>query len=263
MLSKVIGDQTTIPTMLFFRNVLGLVIIIPWIVKYWPKSTRLNNPKIVLLRAIMGLTNLCLIFLAIQKISLVNTTLLNNSAPFFVPIIVWFWLRKPLDFKLWPAIVVGFIGIALILQPDKRILNMGALYALLSGVCLAVSLITMRLSSRSETLHSFLLYFFGIGFIITLPFAALDWKIENGLTLLGLLSMGLFSAIGQILLFHGLKLGQARQLAPFTYATVIFAGIYEWLIWGVIPKPIAYFGIVLIIAAGIWIVYTTRPPETQ
>ncbi len=247
--------------MLFFRNILGLVIVIPWIVKHWPKSVKINNIKLVAIRAFLGLTNLFFIFLAVEKISLVNTTLLNNSAPFFVPFVVWLWMKKPLKLKLWPAIIIGFIGIALILQPDKRIFNIGAAYALLSGISLSISLVTMRLASKGEQLYSFTLYFFAIGLIVTAPFALLNWKIENWLTLLGLLSMGLFSALGQILLFKGMKFAEARQLAPFTYTTVIFAGIYEWLLWGVVPQPIAYIGMALIIGSGVWILLVSKPPK--
>lgn len=256
--SKLIEGQTTVSTMLFFRNILGILFILPWIIKGWPKSLKLNNPKIVLLRSTTGVLNLFFIFLAISKISLVNTTLLNNSAPFFVPFFVWFWLKKEINKKIWPAIVVGFMGIALILQPDARIFNLGAIYGLLSGVCLALTLITMRMTTRSEKLSTFMLYFFVFGAVVTAPFAAFSWKVANWQTLLGLLSIGLFSTLGQIFLYFGLKEGKAHQLAPFTYASVVFSGVYEWLIWGIVPPPIAYFGIVLIIGAGVWIVWTSR-----
>lgn len=244
--------------MLLFRNVFGLIAILPLVLKGMPGTLRVNNLRIVILRSIMGLLNLLFIFLAIQQISLVNTTLLSNSAPFFVPILVWFWLKKTIDNKIWPAIFVGFVGIVVILQPDRRIFNFGALYGLLSGMCLAMTIITMRISSRTEKLTNFLLYFFLIGLIATLPFAIFNWKIESWHTLIGLLSIGLFSFLGQILLFYGLREGKAHQLAPFAYVTVIFSGIYEWLIWGHVPQPIAYLGMVLIIGAGAWIVWFSR-----
>ncbi|NGX59559.1 MAG: Riboflavin transporter [Chlamydiae bacterium] len=254
MLAKVIEKQTTIPTMLFFRNVLGLAFIAPFIFKEWPKSLEVKNIKIVVIRSMMGILSLFFIFLAVQKISLVNTTLLNNSAPLFVPFIVWFWLKKPVNHKLWPAVIFGFIGIALILQPDSRIFNLGSAYALASGLCLAVTFITMRMASKKENLSSFLLYFFAIGMVATLPFAIFDWKIENGWILLALFGIGLMSFMGQVLFYYALKFGKAHHIAPFTYSAVVFSGIYEWLIWDKAPSLIAYIGMVLIIASGIWIV---------
>lgn len=261
MISKLIQTTTSVPTMLFFRNVSGLIILIPMLVKKWPKIFEVKDIKVVLIRSFMGLLNLFFIFMAVEKISLVNTTLLNNSAPFFVPFILWFWMKVPVNHKLWPAVVIGFIGIALILKPDQRIFNLGAMYALLSGICLAITLVTMRMTTKSENLTNFLLYFFLIGAALTLPFAIFNWQIDTFPTLIGLLSIGLLSFLGQICIFHGMKYGKANQLAPFTYSTVIFSGVYEWLIWGRQPDWVALIGMLLIIASGVWIVYISPPPK--
>lgn len=258
-LSKLLGEHTTVPTMLFFRNVMGFVIVLPWMMKNWPKSLSVKNPKLIVLRSVMGLLNLLFIILSIQKISLVNATLLNNAAPLIVPFVVLIWLRIPLELKVWPASILGFIGVALILQPTKMIFNLGALYAFISAICLAISLVTTRVGTRHESFYTFMFYFFGIGLILTAPFALANWKIENWTTLIGLLSIGLFSTLGQVGLFYGLKLGKARQLAPISYSAVVFSGLYEWLLWGVVPEPIFYIGMVLIVASGLWIVFESRP----
>ncbi len=247
--------------MLFFRNILGLIVIAPLVIKSWPKALKVHDWKIMLIRAVMGLLNLFFIFLAVQRISLVNATLLNNSAPFFVPFILWFWLAIPLNHRLWPAVIVGFIGIGFILQPDRRILNMGAIYGLLSGICLSISIITIRLMARKESFTTYLLYYMSVGFVLSAPFALLNWRIDDALTLIGLISIGFFSMTGQFFLFHALKHAKASHLSPFCYSTVIFAGIYEWLIWDMTPKPIALVGAVLIIAAGIWIFLISKTPK--
>ena len=259
MLSKLLADQTSVPMMLFFRSFLGVLFLAPWIIKELPQSLKVVNLKTVIIRSVLALFNLCFIFLAVQKISLINATLLSNSAPFFVPFIVWFWLRIPIDHKHWPAIIVGFIGIALILHPDRRLFNIGAFYGILSGITLAFILVLMRLTSKSESLYSFMLYFSGIGGLISLPFAIYYWQIDNWCTLLGLIGMGVFATLGQVFLYYALKHAKARQLAPFMYSSVIFSGIYEWLIWGHTPRPVAYLGMLLIIGAGAWIVYVSRP----
>jgi drug/metabolite transporter (DMT)-like permease len=119
----------------------------------------------------------------------------------------------------------------------------------------------MRLTSKSENLYSFLLYFFLIGGVVTLPFALADWQIEGLGTFFALVGIGLFSCLGQIFLYHGMKWGKAHQLAPLTYSTVIFSGIYEWLIWGHVPDIVAFVGMALIIASGIWIVLAAPPPK--
>lgn len=261
MLSKFIEEDTTVSTMIFFRSALGLVALLPWAIAKWPTSIEVKDAKVVTYRSLLGLLNLFFILLAVERISLINTTLLNNSAPFFVPIILWLWLKKPIDHKLWPAILFGFIGIALILKPDTRIFNVGAAYGLLSGIGLALTLVMTRIASKRESIYSFMLYFFAIGTLVSLPFAILNWKIVGLWTFIALLGIGATALCGQVLMFHALKYGKLRQLAPFSYSAVIFSGIYEYLIWGNVPPPIAYLGIALIVAAGIWIVYINQIPK--
>lgn len=248
--------------MIFFRNLVGFVLILPWVVAKFPKSIEVKNFKIVLIRSLSGLLNLFFIFLAVQKISLVNTTLLNNTAPFFVPFILWFWLKKPIEHKLWPAVIVGFMGIALILDFDRRIFSIGAIYALLSGICLAITTISLRMTSKVIPLLTYIFYFYFIGLLATLPIIGFDWKIIGYTTLLALISIGLFSMIGQVCFYIAMKHSKAQYMAPFSYSAVIFSGLFDWLIWGTVPAPFSYLGIILIMAAGIWIIYFSKPPET-
>lgn len=261
MMTKLIGPHTTIPTMVFFRSVFGLLVIAPWLIKHFPKGFKIHNKTAVLTRSALGLLNLAFMFLSLRNISLVDATLLNNTAPFFVPLLLLFFLKKPVKWKIWPAIVIGFIGVGFVLHPDRRLLRIEAIYAILSAVCLAGSLITMRLAAFSEKLFTFMFYYFTIGIIGIAPFALLNWSIPSWPVFLGLFSIGIFSFLGQMLLFFGLKQATAHQLAPFTYTTVLFSAVYEWLIWGQTPPPIALAGAILVISAGIWIVWVSRVPK--
>lgn len=263
MLSKLIGNQTTVPTMVFFRNVFGLIAVLPWIFLKWPKSIEVKNFKVVIGRALNGLFNLAFIFLAVQKTTLINATLLANSAPFFVPLILWFWMRIPINHKVWPAMVAGFLGMALILQPNNKLFDIGAAYAILAAIGLAFSIVLTRMATKSENPYTLIFYYFTIGAIATLPFAAFDWEISSWTTLIGLLGIGACSCTGQLLLYYSLKEGKSHQLAPFIYVSVIFSGLYEWMIWGDIPSIIAYIGMALIIGSGIWIFFVTREPKEK
>lgn len=258
MLSKLIGKQTTVPTMIFFRNVFGILAVLPWIFLRWPKSIAVKNFKVVLGRALNGLISLALIFLAVQKISLINTTLIANSAPFFVPLILWFWMRIPINHKVWPAMIAGFIGMALVLQPGNKLFDAGAAYAILAAISIAFSIVLTRMATKSESPYTLIFYFFAIGAIASFPFAALDWAIASWITLIGLLGIGACSCFGQLFLYYGLKEGKSHQLAPFIYVSVIFSGLYEWMIWGDVPTAVAYIGMALIIGSGIWIFFVTR-----
>lgn len=261
MFSKLIGPQTTVATMVFLPNLFGLIIILPWALKSFPKNFKMKNPWLMFLRALVGVSNVFFIFLAVKSIPLVDATLLNNTAPFFVPFILWLWLRTPINHKMWPAIIVGFIGLALILHPSRHIFNFGSIFGLISGISLSMIIITMRLMAKTEQTIPLIFYFFLIASLLSLPFAIADWKILNWTIFFILLCMGILSIMGQWLLFQGLKYGKAHELAPFTYSSVIFSGIYQWLIWDIQLRWIFFIGMILIVSSGVWIVYLSRPPK--
>ena len=262
MLTKFLGDQTSIPTVLFFRNFIGILIVLPWIFFNFPHSVQISSLKKIILRAILSLLNLCFMFLAVRKISLVNATLLSNSAPFFVPFIIWLWHKIPINHKLWPIEIIGFMGIFLVLKPTEGIFNTGSIYALLSGLCFAMILVLMRELAHSENIFAFMFYFCLFGGLLSLPFAFFYWKIESGWTLLSLIVLGALASLSQFFSFYALRYAKSRQVAPFMYGSVIFSGIYEWILWDRQPHLIAYVGIILVISSGAWLVYVNRPQNT-
>lgn len=253
--------STTIPTLLFFRSVFGVILFLPWVVKEWPKSLVIQKKSALIVSALAALSGLLFIFLAVHQMSLVNATLLNNTAPFFVPIILWLWLKQPIEHKMWGAICLGFVGIFFILQPDREIFNWAALYGLLAGISTATFIITMRISSKAESMFIFLFYFCLVGLIATAPFSILDWKIESLSTLLGLCVAGLLAALSQACFFYGLKFAKAHELAPFSYASVLFAGLIDWWVWGTTPSMLVYVGMACIVGAGIWIGLLGKLPK--
>ncbi len=258
--SKMVGPQSNVATMVFFRNVIGIVTITPFIIRRFPKSLEVKSFRAIFIRSLSGLGNLIFIFLAIQKLSLVNVTLLNNTAPFFVPFLLWFFLKAPVEKKIWPAVVVGFIGVALILRPDTAIFNMGSIYGILSGICLAITTISLRAVARAAHVTTYVFYFFLIGLIATTPFAFAYWDVPSFPILLGLLSIGLFSGLGQFFVYFGMREAKPEQIAPLSYSTVVFAGLFDWVLWDKIPPLLAFFGMTLIILAGIWIALSSKPP---
>ena len=76
-------------------------------------------------------------FIAILKMPLMNTVLLSNSAPLFIPLIAWLWLREKISASTAISLVVGFVGVLLILKPGASLpRNPAALLATAAGLFL-------------------------------------------------------------------------------------------------------------------------------
>lgn len=250
-LSRTLGDETNIPMVLFFQNLVGLVLICPWILLKGKSALTLQKWKWLSIRTMAGYLNLAFIFLAIQKISLVNTMLLNNTAAFFIPLIIWIWRKILLSYKLWVGIILGFVGIGFILKPDIGILNIGFLYGLLSAFCFAFSMIGQRRLIKTENTHTVLLYYFLAGTLLSLPFALIYWKLPNGEIAFRLIIIGLLFFISQFAFLSSFRFGKPSVLSAFNYSSVVFAAILEWLIWKQFPDFLSILGIILVCLGGI------------
>lgn len=224
-------------------------------------SFKIVHPGWTILRALVSVLNIALIFLAVQEIPLIDSTLLLNAAPFFVPFLVWIFLKEPINHKLWLPILTGFIGIIFILKPNREIFNWGAIYALLSGVCTALSLIIVRYLTGREKLVTVLFYLFLISTLFSLPTAIYFWETPSYSLFGMLLLLGVFTFLGQWTLFKALEYGDASHIAPFGYAAVVYTGIFDWLFFNQLPDLFTLLGVVFIVLGGMWILHLRKKTD--
>lgn len=257
--ARKLQESTTIPMVILFQSVAGILFTLPTVIKHHFKEIKKAPFGLLAIRSIAGWLNTGMLFLAIKNTSLANAVLLNNAAPFLVPFIAFFWLQKKIDRKIWPGILLGFFGILLILKPSAQAFNFGALYALVGAVFLAVVMVSVGLLSKREKGLVIMFYFFATGLLLSLPFCLLDWQIPTQETLLILIAVGVITVIAQWLFMLAFRFGSATQLSPFTYSTVAYAALFDWIFWDKIPGYLSIIGIVLVAIAGIFTILHTRP----
>lgn len=257
-ISMFISKDVTVAQMVLFRNVVSLVCVLPWMVYYWRTAFKTSEPLLIFIRSVSSISALALNFTALKYTDLVNTTMLANTSPLFVPFIVKLWRKKPIQHDLFLPIILGFIGVGLILQPGFGLFSIGGLFALGAGVFAAVSTIALRISHKTETLYTMLFYLFLTGGILSLPFAVYDWLPLSGHSLFLLVTMGVLAALGQFFFALSLKEARATHIAPFGYSAVAYSVIIEFLLWGQIPNWLTLSGIVLITLSGIFVLLHSK-----
>ncbi len=259
-LSRIATTTISLGTILFFQNFISWVSILPWVFIHGIGSLRTERFGLILVRGFGGTLAFTFLFLAVQRTTLVDAVLLNNAAPILIPFAVWIWLKIPINHKLWPGIIAGFLGIIFILKPGKEILNPGALYALGAAVCMSIVMIAVRLLSYTEKHHTVLFYYFLIGSTLTLPFMFYSWHHLNGVEWCEIILIGALSSFGQWTFMRAFHHAKPSQLGPFCYMAVVYSGLIEWLLWGKVPDHFAWLGILLVIVGGLWTIRFSQPP---
>ncbi len=247
------GTVVSTSTIVFSQCFVSLLIFLPWVFRHGVGEIKTQHLRLHGLRGVAGLMSQALMFVAIVKMPLMNAVLLSNSAPLFIPIVAWIWLREKISASIAISLAVGFLGILLILKPGADLVkNPSALLATASAICSALSLVTANRLSATEPMDRSLFYYFLVGSLLTAPFLPFGWHSPTGAQWLSLLGMGVCQATCQVLIIVAYRYASPGRIAPFNYSVVIFSGLIGWIVWHNRPDALALLGVLLVSLGGIF-----------
>ncbi len=235
----------------FLRNAFGLVALLPWLGRGGRALLATRQWRGHLLRSCCGLAAMYCFFYALARLDLAQAVLLNFSAPLYIAPIAFFWLGEALSRSLIAAALIGFLGVALVLNPGGGVFSPAAAVGALSGLLAALAMVSLRGVARTEPTRRTVFYFSAIGTVVSAVPLLWAWRTPD-VRVLGLMALaGLCATHGQLLLTHGYRLAPAARIGPYTYTTVIFATLIGWVLWREVPQAVVFGGACLIIIAGI------------
>lgn len=235
----------------FFRNLFGLALLLPWLLRHHSVGFRTRVPHLHLLRSLAGLGAMYCFFYAIIHLPLAQAMLLKLSSPLFIPLIAALWLAEKVPVQVRFAVIIGFAGVVLVLRPDAGGINTVALVALAGGALAAVAKTTVRRLGRSEPASRTVFYFALVGTLVSAVPLIWAWRPLEATAYLWLALIGLLATGGQLFLTRGFGSAPAARMGIFGYSAVLFGGAYGWLLWDEVPSASSVAGAVLIIGAGI------------
>ncbi|GAA0685645.1 DMT family transporter [Marinobacterium maritimum] len=246
-----LSDSLPTEVLVFLRNSLGLVWLLPWIIRRGRRELPTRRIHLHLVRALVGITAMSCLYYAWANLPLGQAALLKQTSPFFVPLIAFIWLQERIGGAVRWAILMGFLGVMLILQPGAGALEWGMLIALAGAALGATAKVCIRAMRTTESPQQIVFYFALFGsFFAALP-AWMNWVTPQGYDWLWLMALAAASTLAQLLLSRAYGLAGAGTLGPFTYASIPFAAIAGWWIWDEALSIATLAGMGLIVAGGL------------
>jgi drug/metabolite transporter (DMT)-like permease len=237
---------------LFLQYGISFLVFVPAAVSAGPSRLRTEHFWLHFFRSVAGSSCQLLFFMAVRSISLLDSVLLSNSAPLFIPLVIYVWFRKTVRPVVWVSLLIGLVGIVLIIKPGPQMFqNPASLIALVSGIFSAVALVATNKLTETEPPARILIYNFGISTLLLVPACIWAWKPLTARQWLLLLGVGFSYAITQYLIILAYRYASAAELSPFNYTVVVFSGLLGWWVFGNVPGMTAIAGTVLICAGGI------------
>ena len=211
------------------------------------------------LRALFLLLSTAFNFIAIQHLQLAQTVSITFAAPLITTALAGPVLGEWAGPRRWAAILVGFIGVIIIVQPEPGAFNPAALLSVGAAFCYAGYALTTRLLSATESAGGMLIYGSLLSAVVltpALPVVAVappDWLSPPPLSL-----TGLTGAIGHWCLIIANRHAPATLLAPFSYTQLLSMIAAGYLVFGDKPHASTLVGALVIIASGLYVLYRER-----
>jgi drug/metabolite transporter (DMT)-like permease len=244
----------------FMRNLFGLALMIPLAWRNGLAGLRTEIMPIHLLRSLAGVSAMYCFFYVLANLKLADGMLLKMTAPLFMPLIALLWLSERLHRQTLLALVIGFAGVFLVLNPDGEF-NRVALIGLLGGALAALAKVSLRRLGRSEPSVRVVFYFALLSTVISAVPMLWHWQTPNTLQW-GLFALvGLMGTLGQLFLTRGYAIASASSASPFTYASVLFGAAYGYLFWDERVSLQFIMGALLIALAGVLALRVRRITE--
>jgi drug/metabolite transporter (DMT)-like permease len=256
-LVKFLGADYPAALQTFYRQLAGVVLLLPLIARDWRGSFRTTRPGILIFRSSAGVLAMIMGFYAYQKLPLADANALSFTRTLWLVPLAAFVLREPIGPWRIGAAVVGFVGVLIMLRPGSG--GVGAWMgwpqacALASALLFALTITGMKVMTRDHRPFVLLVYAAFLGLIFAIPPALFVWRWPSWPDLGLLTAMGVLGTLTQGAYIKGMEAGEAAVMAPIDYTRLVFAVGAGFLLFNEIPKPATLIGAAIVVASTLFI----------
>ncbi|HTO81600.1 MAG TPA: DMT family transporter [Methylomirabilota bacterium] len=252
---KWLTDSYPVSQIGFMRYAVGVVVPLGFALRLGGLgSLRTRRPVGHALRSLFNIGTMLTFYYALKQLPLADTVAIGYGAPLFMTALSVPLLKEHVGWRRWSAVIVGFLGVVVVLRPTMAGISEGALWALAAALLYALTLVTSRQLSATESSHTILFYY---SFFVIVALGALMpfvWVTPKLGDLWLIVFVGLSGSFGQFFLNQAFRYGEVSMLAPLDYTGLLWATMLGIVVWGDIPTAWVLVGSAIIIMAGMYIV---------
>ena len=249
----------------------GLILIFLILTKK-PIVFKSQYPLLTLCRVILFFFGFSSFYVSLTVLPLGTATALFFVTPFLITIFAHFFLKEQIGPRRWLAVVVGFIGVYITLDPDFSDFNYLSLLPILCAFCYSLSMIIIKKTSDKDSVYTqtFTFYlgaiFFSIIFYFTIgdgqyntldhpasQFIFREWFVDLENSILWMIATGFTATLAFLLLFTAYSIASPSVVSPFEYSILLWSPLVGWLYFSEIPTTNTIIGIFIIVSSGIYI----------
>lgn len=255
-MGKWLVTSYSVGQVVMIRSLAALIVLAPFLWRAGPSALlEVEKPLMQAARVIFSTIEVFSFYFAVMYLPLADVMTYWLAAPIYVAAASPLLLGERVGWRRWTAIVIGFVGVIIALNPSRQMLTAPAMISI--GGTLAFAFMMLSGRGLRGTPDRTLVFFQTAGALTAGLVACLfDWKPLASVTDLFLIMLlGIVAMSAHILVNRALKLSDAATVAPLQYALLFFAILFGWLFFGDIPHFNVLAGAALIVSSGLFIFY--------
>ncbi|UWU75880.1 DMT family transporter [Bradyrhizobium huanghuaihaiense] len=256
-LGKLIVSTYSVGQLLWLRACAALLLLAPMIWRNKEEFAKLERPGLQFLRVALSTSEVASFFLATVYLPLVDVVTYYLACPIFVTALSAIVLGEQVGWRRWSAILVGFSGVLIALEPSAQSFSWPGLIALFGSLSFAgLMLITRQLRGTPDVV--IVTWQFAGTFLLGAVLAPIGWVTPTPQSMLLFASAGMISVCALLCLSRSLKLAPASAVVPYQYSQIFWAVIFGFLVFSDVPSLATLVGAAIITGAGFYIFLRER-----
>ena len=270
---KFIYNDASLYELYFGRTIVAWFLLICYMKFSKQKiNYKTHYPFLTILRVICFFFGFSFFYISLTYMSLAMANALFFSSPFFVSILAVIFLKEKVGIRRWSAIVAGFIGVFIVLNPSFNNFDYMKLAPIACALCYSISMTITKYTSDKDNVYTQMIHlYFGatiisILFFIftgegqfntfsdpTFQFIFREWFTNPTYAWPFIVSMGFIGALAFFCVFSAYSIASPSVVSLYEYSLIIWSILIGYILFNNVPTPRTFIGVSIIIGAGIYI----------
>jgi len=259
-----LGGLIDVAQLVAIRMGLQVLLLLPVVIfASAPMNLSSRDFLLITIRAVLHMLGIGMMFLSLRYLPLADAVAIAFVMPFIMLLLGRYFLGEEVGQRRILACCVGFLGTLMVMQPSFAEVGWPALLPVGVAIDFAFFMLVTRQLAKSVDPVPLQFVSGTIACIMLLPLLMLFSRFDlpgfglawpEGITWVLVFAMGALGTIAHLLMTWALRFAPSATLAPMQYLEIPVAALLGWLIFSDFPNGLALFGILVTVAAGLYII---------
>lgn len=237
----------------FFRNLLALMWMMPWLMKAGISSMKTKRMGMYGFRAAISVVGMTSGFWAITLIPISEATALSFLAPIFATVGAALFLGEDVRLRRWSAVFIGFAGAMIVLRPGVEIIQFGSVLALINVVAMAANKLVLKSLTRTERPEAIITYMVLLLTPLTFVPALFVWQTPSWEMLGWMVLLAGCGTMAHWCITKATGFADLTVVMPFDFTRLPISALLAFLLFAEVPTIWTWIGGAIIFASTFYI----------